>query len=199
MLLLLMSRPGLGPAAEVLSFASPKESTQRKREPKSSSLRFATGTLRCSTFSGACANSLRSNRHTPFIRKSLCCSATLHGASGIGQPRQWLARGGRGDEHLPNAGRSPGVLGRERSDAPSGIWCRYEEAEQRRAGRIRGDACLSEASWRRTPARPRSAGCPQRSGGTTNPARLSFGYFSLAKQRRSTSPAGARPGLPIDQ
>ena len=176
--------PGLGPAAEVPSFASPKESTQRKGEPKSSSLRCATGTLRCSTFSGACANSLRSNRHTPFIRKSLCCSATLHGAGGIGQPRQWLAKGGRGDEHLPSAGRS---------DAPSGIWCRYEEAEQRRAGRIRGDACLSEASWRRTPARPSSAGCPQRSGGTTNSAAFFFGDFLLGKQKKVTALPGAHP------
>ena len=43
-------------------------------------------------------------------------------------------------------------------------------------------AGLSNAAYRRSRA--------------TNPARLSFAYFSLAKQRTSESPAGATPGLP---
>ncbi|MNV59676.1 hypothetical protein D3C71_1521120 [compost metagenome] len=36
------------PAAHLLSFASPKESRQRKGDPQSASLRFAAGNLRCS-------------------------------------------------------------------------------------------------------------------------------------------------------
>ena len=41
------------------------------------------------------------------------------------------------------------------------------------------------------------AGKPSRAQrrGRRQQGRLSFGYFSLAKQRTSTSPAGARPGL----
>jgi hypothetical protein len=40
-----------------LSFASPKESKPRKGDPQSGSLRFATGTLRCSKQAGSRANS----------------------------------------------------------------------------------------------------------------------------------------------
>ena len=75
-------------------------------------------------------------------------------------------------------------------------------AEERKAGRIRADTCLSEASLCLTPlglstARNREA--DQTAG------RLSLGYFSLAKQRKVTS-RRATPGqrhrdkqkLPID-
>jgi hypothetical protein len=41
-------KPGLAPAGEALFFASPKKTTEKKGEPDSSSLRCATGTLRCS-------------------------------------------------------------------------------------------------------------------------------------------------------
>ena len=55
---------------------------------------------------------------------------------------------------------------------------------------------LSERSeFRSRLLAPSTAGCPKRSAGTQTSGRLSFGYFSLAKQRRSASPAGARPGL----
>ena len=52
----------------------------------------------------------------------------------------------------------------------------------RLARRVRRKA--PQRNWCLTPITP------------TNPARLSFGYFSLAKQRKRTSPAGARPGMP---
>jgi len=42
--------PGLGPAAEVLFFASPKQRTQKKGEPESGPLR---GALRCSQRAGS--------------------------------------------------------------------------------------------------------------------------------------------------
>ena len=44
-------------AGDSLSFASPKESKPRKGDPQSGSLRFATGTLRCSKQAGSRANS----------------------------------------------------------------------------------------------------------------------------------------------
>ena len=71
-------------------------------------------------------------------------------------------------------------------------------AEERRARRIRARDCLSR---RRVRARPRLDRAPQgaRSAakGRRQQGRLSFGYFSLAKQRTSASPAGARPGLVV--
>ena len=49
---------------------------------------------------------------------------------------------------------------------------------------IRAARCLSEASLRGPPFFPGSAGCPKRSAGTQTAGRLSFAYFSLAKQRK---------------
>jgi hypothetical protein len=83
------------------------------------------------------------------------------------------------------------------------------------AGRLRGEharrsahASSTDSPWlseRSAPARsefhgaPRNrpaAGLPRSNAkGSQTVGRLSFGYFSLAKQRTSTSPAGARPGL----
>src|SRR5690606_27352782 len=70
--------PGLGPAGEVLSFASPKESTRRKGEPKSGPLR---GSLRCSRRGGNSQTCpLRGLRTCEFlIPTPLRCSARPHG------------------------------------------------------------------------------------------------------------------------
>jgi hypothetical protein len=54
-------------------------------------------------------------------------------------------------------------------------------AEQRSGDRIRAGACLSEASLRPTPGDASSARYPE---GARPLARLSFAYFSLAKQRK---------------
>jgi hypothetical protein len=53
--------PGLGPAAEVLSFASPKESTQRKGEPET----VPCGYPALLASGGVWLNSLRSNNASP--------------------------------------------------------------------------------------------------------------------------------------
>ena len=63
-------------------------------------------------------------------------------------------------------------------------------AEQRRVGRTRAGACLSEASLRTTPHSPSSARYP---AGARHTARLSFVYFSLAKQRKVRRPPGRDP------
>ena len=81
------------------------------------------------------------------------------------------------------------------------------------AGRLRGGmgafarmlrdltrrVCPNAAAQQRSelcgaPRKRPAAGLPRR--GRRLQGRLSFGYFSLAKQRTSTSPAGARPGPP---
>ena len=65
-----------------------------------------------------------------------------------------------------------------------------ERAEQRKVGRIRVGACLSEASLRTTPHNTSSARNP---AGARSTARLSFAYFSLAKQRKVRRPPGRNP------
>jgi len=60
-------------------------------------------------------------------------------------------------------------------------------AEQRSGGRIRAGACLSVASLRTTPGDVSSARHPV---GARPLARLSFAYFSLAKQRKVSRPKG---------
>ncbi len=63
-------------------------------------------------------------------------------------------------------------------------------AEQRSGARIRLGACLSEASLRPAPGGASSARNP---AGARPWARLSFAYFSLAKQRKVRSAAGSKP------
>ena len=63
-------------------------------------------------------------------------------------------------------------------------------AEQRSGARIRAGACLSEASLRLTPGGASSARHPE---GARPWARLSFDYFSLAKQRKVRPAAGSKP------
>jgi len=78
-------------------------------------------------------------------------------------------------ERSERAHASPGPLGR---------------AEQRSGGRIRVGACLSVASLRTTPGGASSARQP---AGPRPLARLFFGYFLLAKQKKVTRPAGRNP------
>jgi len=63
-------------------------------------------------------------------------------------------------------------------------------AEQRSGGRIRAGACLSEASLRPTPPPASSARNP---AGARPVARLFFGYFLLAKQKKVTRLPGRVP------
>jgi hypothetical protein len=60
--------PGLGPAADLLSFASPKESRQRKGEPKSGPLR---GALRCSARPNGTTGSGRPDVFTRLVGEQL--------------------------------------------------------------------------------------------------------------------------------
>jgi len=66
----------------------------------------------------------------------------------------------------------------------------FGRAEQRSGAWIRAGACLSEASLRLTPSAASSARQPE---GSRSTARLSFAYFSLAKQRKVSRPPGRNP------
>jgi len=72
----------------------------------------------------------------------------------------------------------------------------FGRAEQRSGARIRAGACLSEASLRLTPSAASSARQP---AGPRSTARLFFGYFLLAKQKKVARPPGRNPATPNSQ
>ena len=72
----------------------------------------------------------------------------------------------------------------------------FGRAEQRSGARIRAGACLSEASLRLTPSGASSARQP---AGPRSSARLFFGYFLLAKQKKVARPKGRNPVSPNSQ
>jgi hypothetical protein len=170
-------RPGLAPAGEVLSFASPKESTQRKGEPDSSALRCATGTLRCSERAG-CAQTrpAGSNMRAPLSAHS-CATRLLITAGGV--EYQLQIQKGRA------MARPCGV---RLLDVPSPCVC----AEKRSGGRIKRRACLSAASLRGSRLARASQVAPAQPGSQT-PGSPFFASF-LWRDKERKSPAGARPG-----
>jgi len=203
-------RPGLGPAADLLSFASPKERKQRKGDPAVCvpSLRY--GQPAVLTFRGVSPKLASLKQGRALIRETLRSSAQ---PEGLGRPtRHRYARRlnalrafaslGRGAltptlsqrEREPiQAERSKGSIASRarrwpvRLPLPSGC------AEERSVSRIRARSCLSEASS----ARPRETRAPQvaRSAakGRRQWGRLFFGYFLLAKQKKVARPPGRDP------
>ena len=75
----------------------------------------------------------------------------------------------------------------ERSERAHAVPQAIGRAEQRSGARIRAGACLSEASLRPT---PRAASSARQPVGPRPLARLFFGYFLLAKQKKVTRPIG---------
>ena len=86
---------------------------------------------------------------------------------------------------------------RKQKSAGFGLGCsrHWGRAEQRSGGRIRAGACLSVASLRTTPPHASSARDP---AGARSLARLSFAYFSLAKQRKVSRPPGRNPASHVN-
>ncbi len=189
--LVLRQRPGLAPAGDSLSLASPRESKQREGDPQSGSLRFAPGNLRCSIPAGV--------RRTRFAQTT---AALIPPPSALLSP----ARTGQAKKRIPNTNtktstRQSAYL---RSSAvgisfpPRSGW-----AEERRARRIRARACLSEASLHETPPGPSTARCPvaKRRGPRLRVAFL-LGTFlwrskekCLARRGESRPPTSKRPAL----
>ena len=84
---------------------------------------------------------------------------------------------------------------RKQTSAGFGSPRHWGRAEQRSGGRIRAGACLSVASLRTTPPHASSARDP---AGARPVARLSFAYFSLAKQRKVSRPPGRTPACHVN-
>jgi len=103
---------------------------------------------------------------------------------GRGSRSQWLGAWRCSGRDAPT--RACNVSASERAHAaPSPLG----RAEQRSGARIRAGACLSVASLRLTPGGASSAWHPE---GARPLARLSFAYFSLAKQRKVRPAAGSK-------
>ncbi len=85
---------------------------------------------------------------------------------------------------------------RQQTSAGVGGSRHWGRAEQRSGGRIWAGACLSVASLRQTPPPASSARKP---AGPRSLARLFFGYFLLAKQKKVTRPPGRNPACHVVQ
>ena len=169
--------PGLAPAGEVLFFASPKQSTQKKGDPGvCDPVAAQRGNLRCSRQAGAAQTRL-----TPQTCASLDPpAAVLLGTATRVVVTEYPIQQGRAmarpcGVRLSAAGLS--AVGR---------------AEQRRDEGIKRRACLSpQGEFARLPLVASSARNP---AGALTPARLFFGDFLLAKQKKVTALPGAYPG-----
>ncbi len=177
-------KPGLGPAAELLFFASPKKSSQKKGEPKTGALRAS---LCCSVRGEKFANlSAARPSDSELLFSPHPCAA---------QPGLTAGERERGHPHpspLPPAGEGARHARRRGSPNPLPFapFCPCRGA-QRQADK--GCACLSEASLRR----PRLARAPQvarsEAEGHGRQGRLFFAYFLLAKQKKVSRPPGRDP------
>jgi hypothetical protein len=191
------SWPGLAPAGELLSFASPKESSQRKGEPavcvpkqsfgQPAVLAAGGGPLELATLKQSRALihlHLRSSAQpegqweptTAPSPQLVALRATLLGACDWSHPK--IICSSR-LSHLARAKQSAAALAAVEAGLSSAADC----------GKRAGD-CLSEASSSQPPqtassARNRAAALPS--------ARLSFANFSLAKQRKVSRPPGRDP------
>ncbi len=148
-------------------------------------VRAPSGYLALLVSGGVGLNSLRSNNARPDPpAAALLSPATRH----------------RGpDSREPTAQDRTAKQGRAMA-RPCGLGIRFSVPycrERRRVAQARAEkeAQMSERSeFLRFPPSPSNAACPERSGGTTNPARLLFAYFLLAKQEKVSALPGAHPG-----
>jgi hypothetical protein len=188
------------PAGESLSFASPKESNQRKGDPAVCVPPLRYGQPAVLGYGGGPQNSLRCaplRQLRPLSRLRLRSSAQPEG-SGSGhrcaRPQKPNGPSLCSASAIGRSGRARPPHTRTRHGAltliPSGC------AEERSVSRIRARSCLSATQWSEfceTPRNASTAGCPQRSGGSQTVGSPSFAYFSW-RDKKSKSPAGARPG-----
>jgi hypothetical protein len=155
------------PGGSSLSFASPKESNQRKGDP------------------AVCDPSLR------FGYLAVLSPVGVSHKLGyrLKQVRSLIRLAFRSSAHTEG-------VGREGLKSESGFislalpgW-----AEERRAKRIRARACLSEASLHVTPLGSSTARCPKRSAGTQTAGRLFFCLLCFWRSKRKVSCRRATPG-----
>ena len=214
-------RPGLAPAGDSLSFASPKESKPRKSDPTGCVPSLRCGQPAVLSFAGVSLNSRRfaSLKQTrALIRQNLRSSAHPEG-----NPKP--------DIHTGHCCARPKPLGRKRRALRRlgraqqwpvwlfGCSAAHPHLAAPAAGRLRGEharrsahASSTDSPWlseRSAPARsefhgaPRNrpdAGLPRSNAkGSQTEGRLSFAYFSLARQRKVSRPPGRDPASALTQ
>ena len=115
------------------------------------------------------------------------CGAGLFAQIGKSRSRSQGLNAWRGCARARSAQRLVQGERSERAHAVFGTPAAIGRAEQRSGARIRAGACLSVASLRPTPGGASSARHP---AGARPLARLFFGYFLLAKQKKVARPTG---------
>jgi len=179
-------------------YTSPKESRQRKGDPTVCDPPLRYGQPAVLAFRGVSQNSLRSNSCEPLSAKRCAPRRSQRGVTravaALGRGYPTGLRFARPRWKKTQGPRARTSHTRTRHGAltlvPSGC------AEERRRKRDQGRSCLSGAQRSEfcgPPLSPSTAGCPQRSGGTQTAGSPSFAYFSW-RDKKSKSPAGARPG-----
>ena len=192
-----------------------KKVSKEKATPLSASLRFASGNLRCSRPAGSRSNSLRCaslRQSRALIRWPLCSSAHTEGCGSGTAVRAIASLGPNSSAQVPRAGRCSVRV--ERSDDPNGCLAVHPLLAAPAAGRLRGGtrvgarvlrdltrrgcpsgAAQQQSEFHGAPRKRTVAGLPRSAAqGSQTGGRLSFGYFSLAKQRKVPRPPGRNPG-----
>ncbi len=209
------------PAAHSLSFASPKESKQRKGDPKSATPSLRYGANLCRGTCGVCrrtrcaltrsAQTTAASQTTKHARSDAHAppQAPRHRRSprGVNSPSRAIAALGlvlRGAERLRPAGpsaamaRVAGSLLAVPRSAAHGV-CMGVEAPMLRGLTCR--ICLNGAPQARselcgTPHARAPQVARSEAKGHGQQGRLFFAYFLLAKQKKVSAPPGAHPGQP---
>ncbi len=174
------------PGGNSLSFASPKESKQRKGAP-AVCVPFASlrGNLRCSVQPGSRSNSPAAQTIAIPDPSGPALLGAYRRVVGAGTD---AGTGSDSGEDAQSASSPPRIRVGFLFPHPSG------RAEERSRKRIRASDCLSAASSSSTPFSASTAGCPEAQRRGPGPSgRLSFGYFSLATQRKVPRPPGRDP------
>jgi hypothetical protein len=182
------------PAADLLSFASPKESKQRKGDPTVCVPPLRYGQPAVLDSGGGPQNSLRSNSCGPDPA-SICAPRRIQkgwepGSLRFARPQYQQPI----TTAQPPRRCAPRWLGGRAKQRPVRFPSPSVCAEERSVSRIRARSCLSEASS----ARPRETRAPQvarsEAEGRRQWGRLFFAYFLLAKQKKVSPPPGGHPG-----
>ena len=193
-------RPGLAPAGDSLSFASPKESKQRKGDPQSGSLCFASGDLSYAVKAGVCANSpAAQTARSPDPAFAATPRPSQDGAADSDTLSFLVIPDSIRD---PSPLRSAWIADQVRNDGagfgvPGILVSSVQPLESRRGAQGKagkGWHCLSRRRVLPDPVLTEHRSVPGAQRRDDEQGRLSLGYFSLAKQRKVTS-RRATPGL----
>ncbi len=181
-------RRDMRPTAHSLSFACPKESKQRKGHPESGGP--GVPGLLCAARSSREVQKLALRAQTSELLDP-SYPALLDASHG--DPKSQHQQAAR--LAVPNIASIRNLPTMAMRSEPKGIgsWAPLRRAEQRSGRRKKKRRCLSPQGEFCASRLPRAAQGSPGTPGPRNRGRLSFGDFSLAKQRKGTALSGAYP------